>query len=282
VSVGEINNMWARGLKANLRCGCGEDFANCAFWSEVIDRAFSDAEGRALAESAVEFAENASNHSLLRSRLTNSSDTDQTRYTDALRRLYDSVLATSGAGLVVDSSKTPWHLAAASRATPTFRLIHLVRDPRGVVYSHRKVMKYDPRRDEIAMPRDGAAFTTAGWAYRNLMLGSLWRSGERMIVSYEQFSTQPRKVIEEILRFADHPAGDLSFIDGSNVVLATEHSVSGNPVRFETGSLKIRVDDEWRSELSTWTKSWVGATTAPMRISYERRARTDLNHDVSV
>jgi hypothetical protein len=281
VSVGEINNLWARGVNANLRCGCGEPFADCDFWSQTMDRAFSGGEGRALLNAATEVAETASNHKLLRAKLTHTRHRDQEHYTEALRRLFDAVVATSGASLVVDSSKAPWHLESASRAASSFRLIHLVRDPRGVVYSHKKVMKYDPGRDEI-MNRDGAAFTTAGWMYRNLVLGALWRSSDRMLVSYEQFSTSPRSVIEQILRFSDQPVGDLSFIEGSTVALATEHSVSGNPVRFKTGSIDIEVDDEWKSELSPWTKYWVGAATAPMRISYQRRANTDLKHDVAV
>jgi hypothetical protein len=281
VSVGEINNLWARGVGANLRCGCGSHFSDCDFWTEIMLRAFSDSEGRALLGEAVEFAGNASNHTLLKSKITNTRDTSEERYTEALRRLYNAVLATSGANLVVDSSKTPWHLEAASRAATKFRLIHLVRDPRGVVYSHRKIVKYDPGRDEI-MDRDGAAFTTAGWIYRNLMLGSLWRGDDRMVVSYEQFSENPRLVIEEILRFSDQPLGDLSFLDGSSMALATEHSVSGNPVRFRTGSIDIAVDDEWKSDLSTWTSYWVGAATAPMRISYRRRAKSDMKHDVKV
>jgi len=281
VSVGEINNLWARGVKANLRCGCGDHFSDCDFWSEIMGRAFSGDEGRILLETAVGFAETASNHKLLRAKVANTTNRGQELYTEALRRLYRAVLATSGASLVVDSSKTPWHLDAASRAASSFKLIHLVRDPRGVVYSHKKVVTYEPGRDEI-MNRDGATFTTAGWVYRNLMLGSLWRSDDRMIVIYEQFSSSPRAIVQEILRFADQPAGDLSFISGSSAALATEHSVSGNPVRFESGSIDISVDNEWRSELSAWTELWVGAATAPMRISYQRRAKTDLKHNASV
>jgi hypothetical protein len=282
VSVGEINNLWARGVEANMRCGCGEHFADCDFWSETMDRAFSGEEGRVLMDAAVEFAETASSRKVLRANATDATASGRERYAEALRRLYSAVLATSEASIVVDSSKVPWHLEAASDAASRFQLIHLVRDPRGVVYSHQKVLKYDPGRDEIAMPRDGAVFTTAGWIYRNLMLGSRWRSNDRMIVSYEQFSASPRRVIEEILRFAAQPIGDLSFINGSTVALATEHSVSGNPVRFKTGSIDISVDDQWRSGLSPWTKSWVGATTAPMRISYAHRAKADLKHNVTV
>lgn len=281
VSVGEINNLWERGVKSNLRCGCGFPFAECEFWSETMDRAFSDKEGSRLLEAAAEFAETATNHKLLKPKFRKTVNTDEELYIEALRRLYAAALHTSGASLVVDSSKNPWHLNAASRAASRFKLIHLVRDPRGVVYSHSKVVKYDPGHDEI-MSRDGAAFTTAGWIYRNLMLKRLWHSDDRLIVGYERFAANPRLAIEEILRFADHPVGDLSFIHGSAMDLATEHSVSGNPVRFSKGSIDIVVDDEWRTDLSNWTKLWVGAATAPLRASYGRKTRSDMKDGVTV
>src|SRR5690606_27812442 len=34
--VGELHHFWGRGLQMNWRCGCGEKFRSCPFWSRVI------------------------------------------------------------------------------------------------------------------------------------------------------------------------------------------------------------------------------------------------------
>jgi len=272
VSVGEINNLWARGVTSNLKCGCGEDFAECPFWQEVISRAFSDTEGTALLNQAVAFAGSASNQRLLGMMLTKKVDRDFEDYVTALERLYPAILATSGADLIVDSSKIPWHLAAASRAAEQFRLVHLIRDPQGVVYSHQKEQAYQPERDDL-MDQHGAGFTTAGWLYRNLILSGLWRSPDaRMVITYEQFSATPQKVIDMILQFAGRPMTALPFTGDATVLLDTEHSVSGNPVRFGSGSVDIRLDSEWETKLKGSTRFAVGTATAPFRFWYQGRA----------
>lgn len=272
VSVGEINNLWERGVVADLPCGCGNRFSNCRFWGEVMPRAFSGTEGQAILESAMAFASQASNQQLLRGRLTNRKNPGYQAYVSALRRIYEAIAAASGADLIVDSSKIPWHLDAASEAADRFHLVHLIRDPRGVVYSQKKVLKYQPDDDRL-MDRHGVGFTTTGWIYRNLLFSALWRSTDtRIIVSYEQFSRNPQSVVEDILRFSGHPPEGLPFTDRSTIALPTEHSVSGNPVRFHTGSIEVDLDDEWKTRLEKPTQYLVGTVTAPLRLSYEKRA----------
>src|SRR5919201_2464721 len=40
VAVGELVFLWQRALLDGERCGCGEPFRSCPFWSEVGERAF--------------------------------------------------------------------------------------------------------------------------------------------------------------------------------------------------------------------------------------------------
>src|SRR6185312_10881028 len=39
-SVGELVHLWRRGILDDERCGCGERFSACEFWTEVGTRAF--------------------------------------------------------------------------------------------------------------------------------------------------------------------------------------------------------------------------------------------------
>ena len=41
VNVGELIDLYRRTAADGERCGCGEPFAQCPFWSRVGDRAFS-------------------------------------------------------------------------------------------------------------------------------------------------------------------------------------------------------------------------------------------------
>ena len=41
-SAGEIWNLWQRGLIDNQKCGCGQHFQDCEFWSKVIDEAYGN------------------------------------------------------------------------------------------------------------------------------------------------------------------------------------------------------------------------------------------------
>ena len=38
--VGEISNVWTRGVLENNPCGCGTPFGECATWSSIFARAF--------------------------------------------------------------------------------------------------------------------------------------------------------------------------------------------------------------------------------------------------
>src|SRR4029453_6885844 len=40
VNAGELNAIFSRVATENQRCGCGEPFAACPFWTAVGDRAF--------------------------------------------------------------------------------------------------------------------------------------------------------------------------------------------------------------------------------------------------
>ncbi len=40
VNVGELWQVWYRGLRENERCGCGQPFYSCTFWRAVGEEAF--------------------------------------------------------------------------------------------------------------------------------------------------------------------------------------------------------------------------------------------------
>jgi hypothetical protein len=52
------------------------------------------------------------------------------------------------------------------------------------------------------------------------------------------------------------------------VVLERDHSVDGNPMRFDVGAVAIRPDGRWRTDLNPRTRRAVTALTAPLLFRY--------------
>ena len=63
-------------------------------------------------------------------------------------------------------------------------------------------------------------------------------------------------------------AGELGFIDGPTVQLDTDHTVAGNPMRFEHGSFELRVDDAWRTSLDARDRRITTVLTWPLLAAY--------------
>lgn len=51
-------------------------------------------------------------------------------------------------------------------------------------------------------------------------------------------------------------------------MLHPNHIVAGNPSRFTTGSVTLRVDDEWRSRLPRRDQLLVQLATGPLMMRY--------------
>ena len=79
-----------------------------------------------------------------------------------------------------------------------------------------------------------------------------------------------------VLRFAGVGGpDDLGFLRDDTASLAQSHTVDGNPMRFATGPLTIRVDEEWRSRMGERDRAIVSTLTAPLlhHYGYEIRRR---------
>jgi hypothetical protein len=76
-----------------------------------------------------------------------------------------------------------------------------------------------------------------------------------------------------VARFAglDVDEESLAFLGERSVDLATNHTVSGNPMRFKVGRLDLRMDDAWRRELPRSQAAFVHAVTWPLQRRYGNR-----------
>lgn len=267
-SVGEINNLWERGFGSDLLCSCERPFSECEEWSVVAEKAFGS-DRQEVARQAAEATADLGNTWLVRRRLPvlgrweGGKDAD---YIGLLKRLYDSVAEHSRARVLVDASKIPWH-AASVTGVPGFEVyvLHVVRDPRGVAHSHRKKVRYDTDdAKSLYMDRHGVTFSSLAWVYRNRLTESEWgRSPRYMRLRYEDFIADPAGTLSDFFRFVGEPDLRVPFTDDGALLLAPAHNISGNPSRFQTGPMHLRVDDAWRNDLPPAVAAYVRLLTWP-------------------
>lgn len=281
VSLGEVRFIWSRGWRDNELCGCGTPFRECSFWDRVLNRLrgfgidpFDPAIDRMRThlESATRLA-----HLLVRGRSVGGSTRKVAiefgRILDALLR---AIATESGARFLIDSSKWPtqlWPLVLTSELD--LRMVHLVRDPRGVAHSWSRARERpEVHWTQTHMRRVGPVAASAAWSLLNANLERLRGSVPRSVrVRYEEIVRDPSQSIMEIRRLLGLPMveTDAQLTCGGTVNLPLAHSISGNPMRFRTGEVQIRLDDAWRTEQSTTTKCIVSAMTIPLRYKYGYR-----------
>ena len=258
-SVGELRNVWDVGVLRDRNCACGSPFSQCEFWQAVGREAFGgwDAE---TANTALGLRRQVDRVRAV-PRLSRGGDGDFDRaadtYAEMLASVYTAAAAVSGATVVVDSSKVPstgYLMQRSSRLEP--RVIHLVRDSRGVAFSWTKVVQ---RGDaERTMARSTPARTALRWETFNLLTARLRSKGLPVrLVRYEDLVRDPRAEVSTLMEFLDVPQADLPFLEGETITLPLDHSVWGNPMRSSTGPQRLRLDAEWRSGLGRGQRALV-------------------------
>ena len=171
--------------------------------------------------------------------------------------LYEAIAAEADATCVVDASKWPVQALALARAGLDVRVIHLVRDARGVAYSlgKRDVSRPHAVGEADVMTRLSPAEAAARWVAVQSQAGLLRRCSLPVArMRYEDFVQRPRQAVEAALAGIGLavPSGGLTHIGDGRVVLGTSHGLSaGNPSRFRAdGEIKLRADETWRASMS--------------------------------
>lgn len=255
--VGELFYMWSGGALRNQRCACGEPFDQCPFWAKVGEAAFGGWD-TAVAEEVIALQHRVDRtarlpHLWLR-RFLPSHRAAVERYLELTRRVYRAVQQVSGADIVVDSTKRPsTAYLLASDPQVTMRVVHIVRDPRGVLNSWSK---------EVPLP-EGAGVRThlkarpmrqvvRRWLTVNLMISLLARRGVPLLrIRYEDLVVAPREAMQAVLALSDRTdaGGALDFISAEGIETGQSHAATGGRVRFSSGPMVLRPDEKWRTAL---------------------------------
>ena len=279
--LGETRYVWDRGVLENQRCGCGADFADCPFWTSVGERAFGGW-SRETAREMVAWREGNDRAkrvpALIREYRSPGRVTGAREYADAYCRIYSGAAEVGGTEWVTDSSKhvsMPYAVGASDGVA--LKVLQLVRDPRGVAFSWQKSVVRPEIVDQVElMPTYSSAQVAATWVVHNSAIAPLGTLGvPRLRVRYEDFVTEPTSTVRAIAGFMELPVPNdlLSELDEGVVDLRPNHTVAGNPMRFRTGRLTLRRDDQWKRDLPARDRRLIGVLTTPLLQRYGYRGR---------
>jgi hypothetical protein len=267
LGIGEVAQTWLRGPVENDVCSCGERFSDCPFWRSVgaelggWDR-FDGPRVLAL-QSRVERLRHVPAHHLLR--VAHGFRRDLEAYAELMVPLYAALQRVTGCRWIVDTSKKPGtYYSLASGTGLDLRLVHLVRDPRGVAYSWSK--------SGSVMATNSAVESTKQWMASNVLYALLERRHvPRHLIRYEALVQDPERHVRELLEWLGEPAapGTLDFLDGRGFTPRETHMIAGNPfVRHRREPFVLREDDEWRARLPAPTRRLVAALAWPGLLAY--------------
>jgi hypothetical protein len=274
VAVGELRYVWQGGAAADELCGCGERFSECPFWQAVGDQAF-DGWDAVDVDEVLELEATVLRHRnvplLAAPGLVPGYAGKLRRYSELTERVYAAILEVSGARVVVDSTKNPPYAYFLRRvAGLDLRVVHLVRDSRGVVFSWMKrmarpeIVEGEAHFEEFSPTRAAARWMECNLAFE--LLRRLRTPTVRM--RYESLVRAPRAEVERLFDRLDPAPRDLAFLDAGAVEVTDQHSIRGNPMRFAHGRQRVRVDDAWRTHMQSTSRWLVTLVTWPLLLIY--------------
>jgi hypothetical protein len=276
VGVGELFYLWRNGLAHDGLCACAVPFSRCPFWSEVGQVAFGGWD-RVDADHVMRLQDRVDRTLriplLLLPRRPAGFAAALEEYAGIMRQLYAAVLEVSGEQVVVDSSKRP-SLAYVLRTMDDvdLRVVHVVRDPRGVAFSFAKHVALPAGADMTgAMPRSTTRKVSRRWVSVNAMVAGLRHVGVPVVrVRYEDLVNDPDRELRSVLRLTggDAPADGFTHLATRGVTVPRTHVVVGGRIRLLEGTMPLRLDEQWRRDMPVRSRRLVEVLTAPARRRY--------------
>ncbi len=280
VNVGEMIDLFRTTTAIEERCGCGQAFADCGFWSEVGRAAYgewSPALWKGLSDLQSRLSRQRHLPRLLAIGAGSKSSTAEhcRAYAEHYARICRAVTEVSGAKVIVDASKWPGQALALRKGGIPIRLLHQLRDPRGVAHSWDKSGVARPQsRAGATMATRAPLISAARWLAMQAEIDLMAPAFEHATtVRYEDFVADPTgvvaRVVDELGIGLD--AQGLAHVGVHEIKLPESHGLAGNPSRFQSGALTVRADEAWHRDMSRRNRMLVVAATAPVLLFHGYR-----------
>jgi len=263
---GELIDFWEKGMAGNGVCGCGAPIRACDIWAGVIHE-LHEAFGKEIDLAEMnqcrdKFAHSRSVPKLML--LPGAKRRIRSRaqmYLSKLAKLYRTIESVTGCHVIIDASKNVGYAYLLDMMPQAeLHIIHLIRDPRATSYSWLQ--------KKAGLGQLGAIENSLVWNSRNAVAELCRHQFQNyMRIHYEDFVAHPKETITEIMQLVDEKPGALPFVSKDKVELGVNHSIYGNPNRFNTGAFKLKLDERWK-QMRTADRLKVTLMTWPLLLRY--------------
>lgn len=238
--VGELRYFWERGIQQDRLTGTGERFSEEPFWQKVV----------------LQVSQREPLNSLrMRHLLCRNERRVDDGFEEEIRALYQAVMDECKSEWIVDSSKLPNFLHRVVNAdVADVYVLHVVRDPHGTVTSWQNP-KYDKGKGAMMSRKSffGALLESLlinHWIARDFGTHSHYKK-----VVYEEFAQNPHSELDAIIEWLDIGSKNPVSKNGELRLGAENPTISGNPIRFDRGVVRIKLDERWRAIMPRWQKA---------------------------
>ncbi len=170
---------------------------------------------------------------------------------DWISRIFITLANHSDKEYIIDSSIVPfWPIFLKRADIKDIRIIHIIRDVRGVCFSRMKQVNRPDKKGyemEILPP----SISVQRWKRHNnctLYLKKLFHHYH--FLRYEDLVNNPSRTLLNIMQNLELPREETSrFIDNRKIHFQPNVTFFGNPSRMRTGAIELKPDEKWKSEL---------------------------------
>ena len=276
INVGELINLWD-GLLGEIpipTCACEKPYHECPVWSPILSSLLGDDDPSPSflreMQALQAFVHKRKFDTLLPGRRGWVNSPNLVPYLDITDRLYRTVQQTTGARVIVDISKSiPYAHVLQQLSSVELYLLHVIRDPRGNLYSHQTRKTRNKRETTVPGMALYWSVLNGGTEWMKWIMRRQVHHYLRM--RYEDFVNDPFKHVEQVARFLGEDQGVLSqlpFNGEHQFDLKETHVFAGNRIRFQKGTIEIKPDLEWTSRLVPTSKWVVTLLTLPLLLRY--------------
>lgn len=249
--AGELSQLFFYQVAGSTACSCGQTYRECGFWKEIMSQV-----GRTVDASEYRTADQLTKQS---ERLGVLRKLDP-RYRRIWRDVFGAIMDVTNREFVVDSSKSARvvqrrMLLLRDKCNLKIKVIHLVRDPRAVMWSLlRGATNRQPGEPGRRARRGHDGFRTLlSWILTNTIVESQrlkLDTCDYLRVRYEDLLNNPEFELRRIGRLLGLDMASLLTSVQVDESFNVGHGVSGNRLR-RRGPLRLTEDKEWHTALPT-------------------------------
>lgn len=249
--AGELTWLF-RDAVTGAQCTCGQPVVECCFWGKVLKKVFGNPTSTDLAFAA---------DLTLRTERLFGTRIDLQPYQQLWSETISAIASISGRTIIVDSSKSS---RLAYNRLPLFLkqfnessvFIHLVRDPRGVMWSIQKGSNRWLEDKSVSNRIGGMARGLGSWIFSNaaveLMPGYLLKK-QKYFLRYEDLVSIPEETFKHLGDWLDISLANVLQRINNQEVFDGGHGLAGNRMR-RNGQIKLSMDTEWQAKLPKYAK----------------------------